>query len=313
MILVHLMVARVLILLAVAMVAGAEELAPRRWAVVTGASSGLGASLAKLAASNGYNVLLAARRSSRLETLASEISASQPGAQVACLTCDVTATEGQNALFDATRGRDLGLLVLNAGICETGSLWEQSTPQVQAMLELNVRSNAVLLRRFSSVLASAPQGSHILLIGSSSAAAPGVPSVAVYAASKAFLRSLAAGVGAEHRASKTGVSVTYALPSAIDTEFAARSGLEQSAIFSLPGVRRIGGIVMSSDAVASKVLHAALRGRPEVVPGFLPKLYVGMADRRLLPAPLARALAAFSFGPSPLVRRAHGPAAREAS
>ena len=220
--------------------------------------------------------------------------------QVACLTCDVTAAEGQDALIDATQGRDLGLLVLNAGICETGLLWAQSSSQVEAMLELNVRSNALLLRRFSSVLAAAPSESHILLIGSSSAAAPGVPSVSVYAASKAFLRSLAAGVGAEHRASETGVSVTYALPSAIDTEFAARSGLEQSAVFSLPGVRRIGGIVMSSDAVASKVLQAALRGRPEVVPGVLPRLYVGMTDRRLLPRPLARAIAAFSFGPSPL-------------
>ena len=145
----------VLLFLVVAVAAGAED--SRRWAVVTGASSGLGASLAKLAAGEGYNVLLAARRGSRMQSLASEISASQPAVQVACLTCDVTAAEGQDALIDATQGRDLGLLVLNAGICETGLLWAQSSSQVEAMLELNVRSNALLLRRFLGGLPRSPR------------------------------------------------------------------------------------------------------------------------------------------------------------
>ena len=101
---------------------------------------------------------------------------------------------------------------------------------------------------------------------------------------------------------QSGVSITCALPSAVDTEFASRSSLEDSAIFSLPGVRRIGGIVLAADAVAACVLDATLRGHAEVVPGILPRLYVGLADCRLLPPPLARGLAAFSFGASPFAQ-----------
>ena len=95
------------------------------------------------------------------------------------------------------------------------------------------------------------------------------------------------------------MSITCALPSAVDTEFASRSHLEGAAIFTLPGARTVGGVVMSAEAVAKVALDATLARRPEVVPGILPRLYVGMADRRLLPRPLARGLAAFSFGASP--------------
>ena len=71
---------------------------------------------------------------------------------------------------------------------------------------------------------------------------------------------------AELRKQRTNVRVTCALPSAVDSEFAQRSGLSNAAIFSLPGVRRVGGIVMSAEAVASCAYKAALKGRAEIVP-----------------------------------------------
>ena len=79
-------------------------------------------------------------------------------------------------------------------------------------------------------------------------------------------------------ACSTGVSITMALPSAIDTEFQHASGLATARVFTLPGVRKVGGIVMSAEAVSRATLDAALKGRLEVVPGLLPRLFVGLTD-----------------------------------
>ena len=63
----------------------------------------------------------------------------------------------------------------------------------------------------------------------------------------------------------------------------------------MPGVRSIGGIVMKPEAVAKQCLAATLRGQQEIVPGVLPRVFVGLTDRRLLPRRLSRAIAAFAF------------------
>lgn len=270
----------------------------RRWAVVTGASAGIGAASASLVAEKGFHVLIAARRKQRLEELAARIREESPDVAVRCVPCDLARAEGIEALCAAAAECDVGLVVLNAGICEPAPLFsEQRAESVSAMLDLNVRATTTLLGRFSSSLSQQPLGGKLLVIASSAAAPPGVPGVAVYAASKAYLRSLVAATRAELKAARTGVSVTCALPSAVDTEFSSRSGLGTAAIFSLPGVRKIGGIVLPAHAVATSAVNAALRGRSEVVPGLMPRLYVGLTDCGLLPGPISRAVAAFSFAP----------------
>lgn len=276
----------------------------RDWAVVTGASSGIGAEISRLAADRGYNLILAARRRDRLEKLAAEIGDSS-GALVECVACDLSSTEGVASLCEVSNRHPISLAVLNAGVCESGGLCELSDAQVAKVLDLNVRTTTTLLRHFGGMMPGAKgDGSmgRILLIASSAAAAPGIPGVATYAASKAYLRSLAHGARAELKSG--GLSITCAMPSAVDgTEFSANSGLERSAIFSLPGgVRRLGGTVMSADAVAKCALDAALRGRAEVVPGLFPRVFVGMTDRRLLPGRWARGIAAFCFADAPFGR-----------
>ena len=286
--------------------AAAHAVAERRWAVVTGASSGIGEALARRAASRGYNVLLAARRREKLESLAGHLVATSSIA-VEIVPCDLATPSGIQALCRATEHLDLGLVCLNAGICSPSEAFAtQSEAQVDAMLQLNVQSNARLLAHYARVM----ERGHLLIVGSSAGAAPGVPGVAMYAATKAWVRSIAAGTGAELRRQGSAVSVTCAMPSAVDTEFAARSSLQSSAIFSLGVMGRVGGIVMSADGVAACALSAAHRRQSEVVPGLLPRLYVGLTDRRLLPRPLARAIAAFSFGESPFANHGKRGAAR---
>ena len=270
--------------------------AERPWAVVTGASGGLGASLARDVSKRGYNVVLAARRADRLADLAAELRAEGEDNEAICCCCDLASAEGLEALKKASNGRDVKLAVLNAGLCrQSNSFASQDIAAVEETINLNVIAQSHMLGHFAARMAS-KGGGRILLIGSSAGAAPGAPGVAAYGSSKAYLRSLGDAVGAEQRRLRTGVSVTVALPSAIDTEFQQASGLATARVFTLPGVRRIpGGIVMSAEAVSRAVLNAALRGRPEVVPGFLPRTFVGLADRGLLPKPLARAIAAFAF------------------
>lgn len=267
----------------------------RPWAIVTGASGGLGACIAMDASRRGYNVLLAARRADRLASVADRISNEAEGAETRFCCCDLGTRKGVDELKAATAGLDVQLAVLNAGICRQANNYAaQKTTAIDETLDLNVVAQTHLLRHFTLSMASGG-GGRILVIGSSAGAAPGVPGVAAYGASKAFLRSLADAAGAEQRRLRTGVSITMALPSAIDTEFQHASGLATARVFTLPGVRKVGGIVMSAEAVSRATLDAALKGRPEVVPGLLPRLFVGLTDRRLLPKPLARAIAAFAF------------------
>lgn len=275
------------------------------WAVITGASSGIGASIACDAASRGYNVVLAARRKERLQALAADLGR-EYGTKCEIVPCDLQQHAGVKTLQEAHIPGELGLVVLNAGICCAGEFASQPSDDINQMLQLNVVSQTSLLRHFATCLATSADGGvrrsrgggtgRILLIASSSGAAPGVVGVAAYAASKAYLRSLALGVGAELRRAKADVTITCALPGAVDTEFSRSSGLDSAKIFSLPGVRRLpGGIVLQPAAVARTAMDATLRGQREVVPGFLVRAFVGMTDRRLLPSRIARGIASFSF------------------
>ena len=268
----------------------------RPWALVTGASSGIGAALAREAASAGYDVILVARRFPQLVTLAAELEATH-GTRTRIVPADLSSVVGVDAVRSAADFEKLDLLILNAGVCPIpAAMCQQSAPELQRMLALNVGANVALLQRVGASFAARGHG-RVLLVASSAGAAPGVPGVACYAASKAFLRSLAAGTGAELR--RSGVSVTCGMPGAVDSEFASKSGLDKSAVFSLPGVRSVGGVVLSAERAARIMLSATLRGQREVVPGVLPRMYVGLSDRRIIPASLSRAIAAFSFGAAP--------------
>jgi len=292
-----------LTLCAAALFASLPQEDSRPWALVTGASSGIGAALAHEAAAKGFNTILVARRRPRLEDLADELHAVH-GARSLIIQADLASAIGLTSVHNAAAKLDgrLELLILNAGICPSPSDFalQSVDADLQPVVDLNVVANMALLQRIGASLATQGSG-RVLIVASSAGAAPGVPGVAAYAASKAFLRSLAAGAGVELR--RSGVTVTCAMPGAVDSEFASKSGLEASAVFTLPGVRKVGGVVLSANLAAKQMLAAALRGQREIVPGLLPRLYVGLSDRRMLPVGLSRSIAAFSFGAVPKVRR----------
>ena len=154
----------------------------RPWAVVTGASGGIGACIAREAADRGFNVLLAARRKDRLLTLAAELE--NTGAETLVVPCDLGQRKGVDTLAQATESVDVRLCILNAGLCRQGELAEQSSAHIDEMLDLNVAGQTSLLAHFASTL-PIHRGSRggrrrraILVVASSAGAAPGVPGVA---------------------------------------------------------------------------------------------------------------------------------------
>jgi NAD(P)-dependent dehydrogenase (short-subunit alcohol dehydrogenase family) len=143
-----------------------------RWAVITGASSGIGSAIALEASARGYSVILAARRLDKLREIAAE--ATKAGAPAALVVqCDLGTAGGRNKLIAATRSRPLSLAVINAGFAFGGQFLQQLSKSVDDMVALNVGAMAALTRQYAEKMAL-QGGGRILLTGSIAGAPSGV-------------------------------------------------------------------------------------------------------------------------------------------
>lgn len=239
--------------------------------IVTGASSGIGAALARQFAAEGGQVAIVARRRERLEALASELSAG-PGRGVAVVAdlLESDATEHILKEVASQLGGPIDVLVNNAGIGEYGHFVDQSPDDLDRMMTLNVHAVVRLTRAVLPGMIERGRG-HILSIASGAAFQP-TPYMAVYGATKAFVLSFSMAVWAEVR--KQGVGVTCVCPGPVDTEFFDRGGYEtRKADFSK--------MAMSADRVASEAIAAMKRGRTAYVPGWSNML--GAVSQRFFP------------------------------
>lgn len=257
----------------------AADLAPlpppgERWAVVTGASSGVGAALARACAAQGFGVILSGRQEGPLQKLAEEIRTGAGRAEV--VPVDLSRPEGAAKLHAAVGALSIvpALLVSCAGFAWTGRAAQQPLNNLQDMLAVNVEANAQLCRLFAEGMVQAGRG-RLLLVGSLAGLSPGVPGVAAYAASKAFIRSLSLGLRAELQ--PAGIGVTCLMPGATDTAFAAASGMDRALCFRLPYAREM-GVILQADEVARTGLEATLRGDAECIPGFFNAMYATLPE-----------------------------------
>lgn len=207
--------------LSVRMNASAFRIAYGPWAVVTGASSGIGAEFARQLAVLGLNVVLVARRVDRLSQLAKSLQ-STTGVQTLEIEADLTTNEGRNAVTSATENLDVGLLINNAGIEFHGEFVNADDDAIENLIHLNITAVAILARRFGARLATRGRGG-ILFV--SSISAHGFPYLAVYAASKAFVSMLAITAGDELR--RKGVTVMSLEPGLVHTEMTIPDPNEQ--------------------------------------------------------------------------------------
>ena len=194
-------------------------------ALITGASSGIGATYANRLAKRGYDLILVARDQSRLEKLASELREAS-GVQVEVLKADLTAAQDIAAVSDRLRNDPaITLLLNNAGVASNGSLAEANLEEVDRLIQLNI----VALTHLASAAAGSFSKSGRGAILNVASVVPLIPERfnAVYAASKAYVLSLTQSLNAE--IGEKGVQVQAILPGATRTEIWERAGLDLNA------------------------------------------------------------------------------------
>jgi len=192
----------------------AERYGP--WGLVTGASSGIGAEFARDIAARGLNVVMVARRGDRLEKLAEELR-EKHGVQVRTVSADLADPDFMKPIEAATKDLDVGLVVNNAGTWEFGPMLDHGLDSEMRVLEVNTRAPLVLSHTFGRKMAERGRGGIVMV--SSGAAYQGVPNQTNYAATKAYLLSLAEGLSAEWK--PQGVDVLCTTPGPVHTEGAA--------------------------------------------------------------------------------------------
>ena len=237
------------------------------YALVTGASRGIGRALALALAQRGYDLLLVARSEAQLRTLALEIGEKHQR-QSHFLVLDLAApgAAGAVAAWALAHTKELAVLVNNAGYGIWGRFAQLSLAEQQNMLQLNMLLPVALTHALLPTLRQQPRA-YVLNVAST-AAYQAVPSLALYAASKAFVVSFSRGLRYELK--DTSVSVTCLSPGATDTAFADRAGMGAEL------QKTAAKVSMTPAAVARIAVRALLAGRAEIIPGLLNKITVGL-------------------------------------
>ena len=202
-------------------------------ALVTGASSGIGADLARIHAQRGGDVVVVARRRDRLDALRAEIEAAHAVA-VHVVEADLSTPDGIDAVAAACEGHEIDVLVNNAGFGGRGRFDERDIADDLRMVDLNVRALIDLTHRFVRPMVARGRG-RVLQVGSTAGLLPG-PWQATYFATKAFVNSFGQALAEELRG--TGVTVTVLAPGPVDTEFADVAGMRGLSAFKNPKTAR---------------------------------------------------------------------------
>ena len=238
-----------------------------RWALVTGASAGIGVALARELARQGAKLILTARRGDRLEALAAELRGQ--GTEVRVVLADLNERAAPQAIFDATEGSgiEVDILLNNAGLGQYGVFAESRLEQELSQVRVNCEAVVHLTRLFVPSMVTRRRG-WILVVASTASFQP-VPYLSTYAASKAFDRFFALGVAEEVAAN--GIRVTALCPGPTESEFFEVAG---ASVFR-------GRRVQSAEQVAERALRALARGQRTIHPNGSGRLTATLA--RLLP------------------------------
>jgi hypothetical protein len=264
-----------------AMADSAPPATARPIALVTGASSGIGAALARELARDGHDLVLAARRREPMQALADELEAI--GAATTIIASDLATAGAAAALMQEieARGVALDVLIAAAGFGDSGRFDRLDPGRIAAMLQVNVVALTELTRLVLPQMLARRRG-RVMLVASTAAFQPG-PRMAVYYASKAYVLSLGQAIGYELRL--TGVTVTTLCPGPTVTEFAHTAHADNTALFNGPMP------VMSAAEVARLGYAAMKAGRPVIVTGMINKLLA--ISTRLAPTSLLLSITSY--------------------
>ncbi len=253
-----------------------------KWALITGASAGIGVALARLLGAGGTNLILTARRRERLESLAAELSAAHK-IRVEIFTADLeqSAAPGEIYAFTAGKGIEVDLLINNAGFGHYGTFHESPLEPQLGMVQVNCVAVVHLTHLYLPGMVQRRRGD--ILILASTASFQGVPYISVYAATKAFDLLFAEGLAEEVR--QFGVGVCALCPGSTSTEFQQVAGQPE----------RLKRRQETAEKVARVGLEALAAGKSYVISGFAN--YASAHAERLVPRRFVTRTAAKLFAP----------------
>ena len=225
------------------------------WAIVTGASSGIGLELASQLAEAGFNLVINSRHIDKLEEVEKQLKVNT-SIEIKIVASDVSETEGINKIIQSTQGLNVGLLIVSAGYGTSGNFIDGSLHSEINMLKVNCEALLSLTHYYSQQFAQQKRGGIILM--SSMVAFQGTPFASNYAATKAYVQTLAEGLHVELK--PHGVDVLAAAPGPVESGFSQRANMKMS-------------MSLTPSQVGVPILKALGR-KTTVLPGFLTKLLV---------------------------------------
>lgn len=226
-----------------------------QWAIVTGASSGIGLELATQLSEAGFNLLITSRHLEKLQEVEKQLKILSD-IEIKIVASDVSETDGIDKIIQAAQGLSVGLLIVSAGYGTSGLFIDGPLHSELNMLKVNCEALLSLTHYYSRQFARQKRGGIILM--SSMVAFQGTPYAANYAATKAYVQTLAEAIAIELK--PYGVDVLAAAPGPVESGFSQRANMKMS-------------VSLTPSQVGVPILKA-LGHKTTVLPGFLTKLLV---------------------------------------
>jgi short-subunit dehydrogenase len=235
-----------------------------KYALVTGASSGIGWHISEELARRGYNIVAVSNQPTQLKDLKNNLEQNH-NVNVETISADLADYEAAENLFRHCENKNLFIEVLvnNAGILVYGETVNTDFTRAKSLLQLHVSTIALLCRLFGEGMVTQKRG-YILNVSSISAVMP-YPTISLYGPTKAFIRNFTRAIRSEMK--PQGVHVTCLLPGATDTKFYEETN------FNIRRGRNL-GIMKKPDTVARSGVNALFGNRAQCIPGFINKLVV---------------------------------------
>ena len=244
----------------------------KKYAVITGASAGIGAEFARRLSAKGFPLVLVARRRDRLERLAKELKT-----DCVVMEADLSREEECYRVMDQLRERKVGIFINNAGFGDCGRFVETDLAKEMDMVQLNVKALHILMKLMLRQMRKAG-GGYILNVASSAGLMPAGPYMATYYATKSYVASLTQAVAEELREEGSRVYVGCLCPGPVDTEFNSVANVE----FALMGI--------SAGYCAAYALEQMAKRQVVIIPTRL--MQAAMLGGRFLPQSLYVKIAA---------------------
>ncbi len=246
------------------------------YALITGGSSGIGFEIARSLGKRGYNLILVSSNIDKLVAAKDRLTKEFNNISVKVIAKDLCLQESAKQVYELliTENIMIDILVNNAGFGTWGKFGTTDLDKELALVDVNIKALVHLTKLFIKDMLQRNEGM-ILNVGSTAGFFP-IPEMANYAASKAFVNSFTEAIRYEHQ--NTNLKITLLCPSAVDTGFAQRAGMQSSRLF-----RK--GNMLSAEFVAEKAIDGLFKNKFKVIPGRKQKLllpFLNLLPRKFL-------------------------------